>query len=200
MDDEELESGSEEGFDPGLLHQDKYCPKCYTDDLVRVQLDPAEAIAFECTSCHGIWVMNPGSLEVPSVAPAVMPPHDRENDLRAGLCPFAHGILRRAQSYTEERFYLERCGACSGVWFDRGEWERAAAAGLLRDVHVVWTESWQMGKLEEERRARLLAQAKDVLGDDLVTDLRRIGRRLRNVEERNQGVALLLEVIRGNLD
>lgn len=195
----DLPEPDEGEFDFSLLEQEKYCPKCYTDDLEQVELGLEGGWTFQCTNCSGIWAMNLQQAPA-SAAERDLPPHDRENDLRAGLCPFAHGILRRAQSHTDERFYLERCGACSGVWFDRGEWERSARAGLLDDVHLIWTESWQTRKLDEERRLRMIAQAREVLGDEMVDELREMGIRLRHEEQRNQAIALLLEVIRGNLD
>lgn len=177
-----------------------YCPKCYTDDLSQVNSGSLPDATFVCASCEGIWMMNVEAVTDLRKEPDELPEHDRERDLRAGLCPFGHGILRRAQTHLDPPFYLERCGICSGIWFDRGEWERVVVQGLSADLGEIWTQSWQQRKLDEERRRRTLNEAQQALGAEIVEELFSLGGKLRDHHERNRAIAFLLEVVRGGLD
>ena len=155
--------------------------------------------ALECSVCRGLWTMNVDPSDRALPEDGEMPEHDRERDLRAGLCPFGHGILRRAQTHLDPPFYLERCGVCSGIWFDRGEWERSVRQNLIPQLADIWTQSWQQRKLDEERRVRTLEEARQSLGPEIVEELQVLGSKIRDHDERNRAIAFFLEVVRGSL-
>ncbi|MDX1582652.1 MAG: hypothetical protein R3338_03550 [Thermoanaerobaculia bacterium] len=160
--------------------------------------------ALSCTSCQGLWVLG---LEegIHRIDPAPeafdeVPPHNRETDRRAGLCPYGHGILRRAQTHLDPPFYLERCSICSGIWFDQGEWERVATQGLLSGLFRIWAPSWQLRKQADERAKRMIEEAREKLGPDIFAVIAELGETLRGHPASSQGVALLIEFIRGEID
>jgi Zn-finger nucleic acid-binding protein len=180
------------------------CPKCRTVTLRSAELTGGMGDAFRCVSCRGMWVIGLFEGEIDSESQrkleANLPPHDRVSDRRAGLCPFGHGILRRAQTHLEPPFYLERCSICHGIWFDQGEWERVALDGLLKTLFDIWLPSWQHRKLTEIRQQRLVAEARQRRGPELLSSVGALGRALRGHPASSQAVALLIEVIRGELE
>lgn len=169
-----------------------------------VELPGAGGYAQGCSACHGIWVLGlEDGIDEITIRPdafRTVPPHNRETDSRAGLCPYGHGILRRAQTHLEPPFYLERCSFCSGIWFDEGEWERVATQGLLESLFEIWIPAWQLRKQEVERQRRLIEEAREKLGPEIVSSISALGRTLHGHPWSSQAVALLIEVVRGGLD
>lgn len=169
-----------------------------------VELPGVGGNALSCGTCHGLWVLGLEDviheLEPDPGAFAEVPPHNRETDSRAGLCPYGHGILRRAQTHLDPPFYLERCSICSGIWFDQGEWERVATQGLLSGLFEIWAPAWQMRKQAAEREKKMIEEARERLGPEIVASIADLGSSLRGHPARSQGVALLVEVIRGELE
>ena len=49
-------------------------------------------------------------------------------------------------------FYLDHCGSCNGVWFDRNEWEALKQRNLHDEVHLVFSNAWQNQLRQEEAR------------------------------------------------
>jgi Zn-finger nucleic acid-binding protein len=180
------------------------CPKCRTVTLRSAELKGGVGEAFRCGSCHGMWVIGLEEGDIDAVSRSRLeenlPSHDRNSDRRAGLCPFGHGILRRAQTHLNPPFYLERCSICHGIWFDRGEWERVALDGLLKTLFDIWLPSWQQRKLDQIRQRRLVSEARERLGPELLESVGALGRALHGHPASSQAVALLIEVIRGELE
>lgn len=179
------------------------CPKCRTKTLRPVELPGVGGLAINCSRCHGLWVLGleevVHELEPDPAAFEQVPPHNRETDSRAGLCPYGHGILRRAQTHLDPPFYLEKCWMCSGVWFDQGEWERVATQGLLSGLFEIWAPAWQMKKQAAEREKKLIEEARERLGNEVLRTIAELGQTLRGHPGSSQAVALLLEVIRGEV-
>ena len=107
------------------------CPKCRTATLASLVPYAAEP-PHRCSGCGGYWV----PLAVAARLAEFMPedaagttdgPAPAAADARAGLCPNGHGLLVFARIELDGHFYLDRCPTCSGVWFDRGEWETGRA-------------------------------------------------------------------------
>jgi Zn-finger nucleic acid-binding protein len=134
---------------------------------------------WKCAVCSGVWV--PDGRAVGAIPPAdlIGASEAGEVDARAGLCPAGHGILTRAQSFVGDEFYVDRCRTCSGVWFDRGEWEAVAAAGLSAGLFVMWTEPWQRAQRRQRAAAAYEAQLEGELGRELVQQIRSLADALR---------------------
>jgi len=54
-------------------------------------------------------------------------------------------------------FYLDRCGNCNGVWFDKNEWEVLVARNLHDKVNQFFTQPWQT-KIRDEAAHAMLEQ------------------------------------------
>lgn len=180
------------------------CPKCRNVDL-----EPAPGAlarvssnerALTCSQCHGYflprqvvehWQSEPfvelSEDEAVSSAP--------EADHRTGLCPMGHGILLRARVEPEEDhvFHLERCGFCQGIWLDRGEWQRLAAALYLDHLNDLWDPQWQKQRRHEQLQRRLDRSLFDQLGETLYQDLGSVIARLRQHPSRAQALAWICQ-------
>jgi Zn-finger nucleic acid-binding protein len=131
--------------------------------------------ALECPQCRGIWLprsiidawRNHPFVEVDDGSMPSIPP----DDLRTGLCPLGHGILIRARVEADRVFHLERCGTCRGIWLDKGEWQRLAAARFLDHLDDLWDPNWQKRQRAQHSRQELDAALRDRLGPDLFNGL-----------------------------
>src|SRR5437868_5547759 len=123
------------------------CPKCRKPSLIilpgQKYSDTDEKAPLSCTECHGVWIPPAAADQLRhNDAPLPHGPHDDEQhdsaDKRGGLCPRGHGMLTRAKVELTPVFYLDRCNACRGVWFDAGEWERTAALPMFTELDRLW--------------------------------------------------------------
>jgi Zn-finger nucleic acid-binding protein len=120
----------------------------------------------------------------------------KEADRRTGLCPEAHGILRRAKVAWTEPYFLERCSHCHGLWLDAGEWKRLVADNMISRLDELWAPSWrrelQRQQIERSERQRLREQ----FGEELTDKLELLARMLASHPRRNVAVGFLLDVLR----
>ena len=51
-------------------------------------------------------------------------------------------------------FYLDRCGACGGMWFDQNELEILRSSNLHGEIHKIFARSWQreITQIDYEKR------------------------------------------------
>ncbi len=173
------------------------CVKCRDTRLDRFR-STSPLPGWTCPKCGGLWI--PDGQAVGAVPPrglAEIPGPVTDEDNRTGLCPSGHGILIRAQTHVDSGFYLERCSQCLGVWFDRGEWQKIAAAGLTSGLFEIWSESWQRRQrqqhAEEAHHSRLEAE----LGGDLIDRIESVAHELKDHPSRGLGVGHLLARLRG---
>lgn len=172
------------------------CPKCGAVALSA--LEASRVLA--CSKCHGFWVPPLGFTE-PGVVERlkeqdVRPTHPLEQDLRTGVCPEGHGLLRRARVTNEDPYFLERCARCGGVWLDPGEWSRLADANLLSDVTNLWSPAWREHLSEEQNRAALQADLRHKLGDETFELLERLVDQLHEPQPRALALAYLQQRLR----
>ena len=95
------------------------------------------------------------------------PEHALGEDKRTGRCPDGHGLLRRARVTFHTPYFLERCARCGGVWFDAGEWSRAAADGLLANLSEVWSPAWRKQLSDQQSQQALELDLRSKLGSEL---------------------------------
>lgn len=178
------------------------CPKCQKTGLRLVGLESGRRAQDEppgiatCAYCAGYWAQR-GDTEVAVEDPAErfesVPEHDPAADLKAGLCPFGHGILIRARVPLEPGFFLDRCMKCGGIWFDRGEFERLAIASFFEELPLLWNLSYQRETRKREREEREEKWLADNLGEELLASVRAVGKALRGHPFRNTAIALIRE-------
>ena len=173
------------------------CPKCKTEVLSREKTrtsSGAYVVApYACASCRGMWLA-PGEAETAVDLVEESPPAGPSpNDKRGGFCPFGHGLMERAKVDVDEGFYLERCVACRGVFFDAGEWDRLARARLLADVDALFDPVFQKkqaaARADAAHRARLVA----AIGADVVEGLEAVAERLVDHPAKHDALAYLFD-------
>ncbi len=176
-----------------------HCPKCVSQLLVAIEGTRSKtgASAMACPSCHGFWVAPevvalPGIVELlrerdthPQAAPG--------EDKRTGQCPDGHGLLRRARVTWHDPYFLERCGRCGGVWFDAGEWTRAAKDELFGNLSEVWSPAYRKQLSDDQSHASLEVDLRAKLGSELYDLLHALANRLEAHPHRAVALAYLVE-------
>ncbi len=152
------------------------CPVCQRGRLQRHQLE-ADLPAYQCNKCAGIWISaaqywkwikTRGEMpSEPSIAVGdVETPLPLEEATQAKICPGCGHILRRYQVWPETKFYLDRCGTCESVWFDRDEWAVVKARDLHDRVHWFFSAGWQKKIKEAESRRWLVRMYQERFGEE----------------------------------
>lgn len=170
------------------------CPVCKRVRLQRIDLQHALP-GHQCERCTGIWIsaryywkwlrQHEGLL--PPVN-AVETPIPIEKKGQARLCPECGRLLRRYKIWPDIPFYLDRCGHCTSVWFDKDEWAAIQSRGLQDQVHMFFSDIWQDRLRAEEQRRRLEKMYHERFGEE---DYARIKEIRAWLAEHPQGGALL---------
>lgn len=131
----------------------KSCPNCRTVDLLPgSDFDPVPNQM--CDACLGRWVSlddyeawllhQPAPEWHAGHQPRPLPVTIETN--RVHYCPEdGHEMTKHLISDSRE-LYLDRCGRCGGMWFDRQEWELLRSRGLQRAVHHLFLTPWDLPK------------------------------------------------------
>lgn len=165
------------------------CPKCLHHELTKQSYNSPHI----CKACGGIWL----HVEVGSDLAAIsIEPMDPEADLnnhddKTGLCPAGHGIMIRAKVDIDEPFYLEKCTACGGIWFDKGEWLRIAESNLALSLSNIWSKSWQRKQGKDKGRAYFLELNQKLLGNQIFNSIMALAKALKDHPQKNRAIALL---------
>lgn len=167
------------------------CPKCKDVEIKKASFHAPYA----CRKCGGMWVVDS---KFPDAATTPVEPDGDSSetvdfDQKTGMCPSGHGILIRARVDMDEPFYLEKCTACGGIWFDKGEWLRIAHTSLAGNLHEIWSKAWQRKHGREKNRENFLAMNRKLLGDDVFNAIMALAEKLKAHPEKLRAVALLQE-------
>lgn len=176
-----------------------HCPKCVSVLLVAVEGTRSKVgtSALQCAGCSGFWVP-PDVVALPGIVELLrerdaQPKQAANEDKRTGQCPDGHGLLRRARVTWHEPYFLERCARCGGVWFDAGEWSRAAHDQLFANLSEVWSPAWRKQLSDEQSHASLEGDLRAKLGGELFELLHAVASRLEAHEHRGVALAYLVE-------
>jgi len=132
----------------------KKCPVC-KETLQDITLEdglPAQ----QCPRCEGIWISSNPYL-------AWLKRHGLDLPVKKGaeedstlwetkelkICPDCGRILSRFQVLSSPKLYLDHCGHCNGVWFDKGEWKFLTERNLHDNLNSFFTRPWQVHVQEE---------------------------------------------------
>jgi uncharacterized protein (DUF952 family) len=121
------------------------------------------------------------------------------NDKKGGFCPFGHGLLERARVEPDDggdAFYLERCRACSGVFFDDGEWSRLAHSQMFHHLNDLWDPHFQQKIAEERSIERWRSELAEKITQDNVDILDRLAEQLSSRHMVSEAIAYLIERVR----
>jgi Zn-finger nucleic acid-binding protein len=173
------------------------CPKCKTIELRGggPYASPGNR-AGSCPTCGGIWIQSNNFSAIADhfgESPKDSPESEENNDpdSRTGLCPDGHGIMIRAKVPLEPPFYLEKCGACGGIWFDRGELSRVLESDLISNLSVIWTMAWQRRQHQQEGLEQYRRIQKEKLGEEIYEQIVRLAEILKDHPHKIRGISLL---------
>jgi Zn-finger nucleic acid-binding protein len=121
------------------------------------------------------------------------PNQAQDEDKRTGQCPDGHGLLRRARVTWHDPYFLERCARCGGVWFDAGEWSRAAEDELFENLSQVWSPAWRKALSDQQSHASLELDLRAKLGAELFELLHVVANQLEAHPHRGVALAYLVE-------
>ena len=165
------------------------CPKCKTVELKK----PGYNSPHFCEACGGMWLMAGELSELPDMTLEQIEnaPAPDSHDQKTGMCPSGHGIMIRAKVDIDEPFFLEKCTACGGIWFDKGEWQRIAENNLAENLSNIWSVSWQRKQSKEKNRESFLSMNQTLLGDPVFAAIMALAEDLKDHPEKDRAIALL---------
>ncbi len=100
------------------------CPKC---ESAMEKVEYQSVVVDRCRDCGGLWFDNleheklkllEGSESIDSGDPEVGRKYDKVDRIR---CPVCHTAMVRMVDPKQRHIHFENCTACSGVFFDAGE-------------------------------------------------------------------------------
>ncbi len=156
-----------------------HCPVCKSSTLRSDSLDDGLP-AYFCDTCGGIWIGFPQYWRWAQQQDAIFPnplgdvPIPVETACRAKLCPDCGHILTRYQVWPAVKFYLDRCGHCRGIWFDKDEWTALRARRMHTRIHEFFTPDWQEDLRDEEARQRFAQIYQERFGAEDYAEIKRL--------------------------
>ena len=137
------------------------CPVCKTDSLRSITLTEG-LLASQCSNCGGVWIDSNTYLAWWKVKRDVLPVVQIETKLDPAwnvdelkLCPNSGHIMARYKIFPDTEFYLDRCGHCNGIWFDKNEWDALVERNLHDNLNEFFTRPWQDRLHTEETKAHM---------------------------------------------
>jgi Zn-finger nucleic acid-binding protein len=169
------------------------CPKCKSSELNKISYNSP----YLCMSCDGMWFSKDLIAHFREITIEDIDHNQLSNDhdCKTGMCPSGHGLMIRAKVDIDEPFYLERCSACGGIWFDKGEWQRIAENNLADNLSMIWSRSWQRKQSREKNRDSFLNTNRNLLGDNIFNSIIELAGKLKDHPEKDLAIALLRQEI-----
>ncbi|HTX92666.1 MAG TPA: zf-TFIIB domain-containing protein [Anaerolineales bacterium] len=137
----------------------KKCPVCKNEFLNEITLEDGLP-AHQCGRCSGIWISSNPYLAWLKTHGPDLPEKEQDGSNAAAwdvkelkLCPDCGRIMSRYKVLPNVQLYLDRCGNCNGIWFDKEEWNVLVARNLHDNVNSFFTKPWQAHIHEEETKA-----------------------------------------------
>lgn len=143
------------------------CPVCATKRLYSQNLE-ANLPVSACDTCAGVWIPHANYQVWRSTQVGDVPERQPKTALqvedipKAKVCPQCGRLMLRYKVGHSTTVVADHCGACGGMWLDRGEWSVLKEHGLHDNLFQVLTAAWQgdirkgaikarMDKVYEER-------------------------------------------------
>ncbi len=168
------------------------CPKCKTTELKTSGYNSP----YFCDECKGMWLTNTNDSSLPEITiESIEDTSITGNDSKTGLCPSGHGVMIRAKVDIDEPFYLEKCTACGGIWFDKGEWQRIAENNLSDNLSIIWSKSWQRNQSKTKNRESFLETNQKLLGEQIFKEIMDLSEKLKSHPEKDRALALLQQEV-----
>lgn len=173
------------------------CPVCREPLDYHTLLD-AQLPAYRCRKCEGLWISAHEYLRWLRQQTALLPEKSVDgvntptwDTPQIKLCPSCGHFLMHYRVLPYANFYLDRCGHCHGIWFDKDEWDTLVARNLHDKVNQFFTRPWQARLRAEEARAMLDDLYNDKLGAEDYARVQEAWSWLRHHPQRGMLLAFL---------
>jgi Zn-finger nucleic acid-binding protein len=148
------------------------CPVCKTETLGSITL-VENLPAHQCSNCEGIFIPSNAYLiwkrargeDLPEKESVLHPDPEWDADTLK-LCPNCGRIMRRFKVIPDSNLFLDRCGNCNGVWFDKNEWNVLVERNLHDNLNEFFTRPWQDRLHAEETKSHIEKIYLEKLGEE----------------------------------
>jgi Zn-finger nucleic acid-binding protein len=161
------------------------CPVCKTPPLEPALPEPGLS-AHTCGACNGVFLHFERYLGWVESQPSTPEASASEGHAITGLespgaklCPDCGRFMARFRIRADLPFVVERCGGCSALWLDGGEWASLRERGLHTQLNRATSEAWQHRLRTEIARAEQEDRYRRLLGDDGYTRVQEFKRWLK---------------------
>ncbi len=126
------------------------CPICKTSPLTAVEPEP-KLRTLQCSGCGGHWLQsdhywswkNSRAAEEITDADSEQEELQPQDTAEAKVCIECAKLMSRFRVGKGMDFYLDRCGTCGGIWFDRNEWKIFKGRNIHDEIHRIFARPWQ---------------------------------------------------------
>jgi len=124
------------------------CPVCKKCSMNSVDI-ATDLTALTCRECSGVWFDRDKYDAWRAKHPADLPETNTPAQLgvseshKAKICPQCGHLMLPYRIGHGLSFSVDYCGACGGVWCDRGEWDAIKAKNLHHNLHDIVSQHWQ---------------------------------------------------------
>jgi Zn-finger nucleic acid-binding protein len=124
------------------------CPLCKKHTMAPADLVPG-LTGKTCSECSGVWLdrakYDAWRAKQAGDLPETNPPAQFaiSDTRKAKICPQCGHLLLPYRVGHGLSFSIDYCGACGGVWCDRGEWDAIKAKNLHDNLHDIVSQHWQ---------------------------------------------------------
>jgi Zn-finger nucleic acid-binding protein len=109
-----------------------------------------------CSECSGVWLERARYDAWRAKQPNDLPETNTPTQLaisdthKPKICPQCGHLLLPYRVGHGLSFSIDYCGACGGVWCDRGEWDAIKAKNLHDNLHDIVSQHWQTAVRQSE--------------------------------------------------
>ncbi len=144
--------------------------------------------AYRCSKCEGYWIkgfqywkwLKAHGDTIPEKSVEFTVDLPASDSKQAKVCIECGHLMLRNKVGHGIPFYLDRCSACGGVWFDKNEWDVLKSRNLHDEIHLIFTSAWQADNREKEQQLNYEKTLSEILGEKDYEDLRKIKVLIRN--------------------
>ena len=156
------------------------CPVCDTHSLSNLELEEMLQ-GYKCSKCEGCWIkgfqywkwLKAHGDTLPEKPAEFTLDLDVSDSKQVKICIECGHLMIRNKVGHGIPFYLDRCSACGGIWFDKNEWEVLKSRNLHDEIHLIFTSAWQSDNREKEQQVNYEKALAEILGEKDHDDLRK---------------------------
>lgn len=175
------------------------CPACNLPSLSPYELEN-NLQGYKCDQCGGSWIsgaqywkwLNSHGGPLPEKDPQFTKELPVTDSGQAKICIECGHLMIRNKVGHGLAFFLDRCSACGGTWFDKNEWEILKSRNLHDEIHAIFTAVWQSDNRKHEMQTNHENALLTVLGKEDYENLKTLKSWVGKHPKKNWIMAYLL--------